>query len=182
MTNHPRPFVVTLALAIGIANAASAQDAPIDFARLHSLTRPGDTVYPTDTTGRDTKWTIREVPLESLLRRAGLSAPEVKEIVRERGDSPWNGALIGLAVAGVPWLAVCAANDWCYYNEYGAANMLRTTALVTAAIGAGIGVLTDLSKRTRTTIYRASGDRALDIGLSPVLSRRGAMVRVSARV
>jgi hypothetical protein len=35
-------------------------------------------------------------------------------------DSLWNDALLGLAVAGTPWLIVCALNDWCYYNEYGA--------------------------------------------------------------
>ena len=181
MTTNYRTVVVAVALAMGITNTASAQDAPIDFARLHTLTRPGDTVYITDAAGRGTTWMLGDVPLELLLQRAGVSGPDVKEVVLERGDSPWNGALIGLAVAGVPWLAVCAASDWCYYNEYGAENMLRTTGLVTAAIGAGIGALTDLSKRTRTTIYRASGDRALDIGASPLLSVRGAMVRVSAR-
>ena len=97
----------------------------------------------------------------------------------ERRDSPWNGALIGLAVAGGPWLAVCAAYDWCYYNEYGAENMLRTTALVTAAIGAGLGALSDLSRRTRTTIYRGPGERGFKLSVSPALSL-GAMVRVSA--
>jgi hypothetical protein len=83
-------------------------------------------------------------------------------------------------VAGGPWLAVCAAADWCYYNEYGAENLLRTTALVTAGIGAGIGALIDLAKPTRMTIFRTSGDRALDIVVSPALSSRGATVRVSA--
>lgn len=180
MMNH-HVLVVALAAAIGIADAASAQDPPVDLAGVSPSTRPGDIVYITETTGRDTKWIIGDAPLELLLRQAGLSAPEVKEIVLERRDAAWNGTLIGLAVAGVPWVAVCAANDWCYYNEYGAENMLRTTALVTAAIGAGIGALIDLSKRTRTTIYRASADRALDLGVSPVLSSTGAMVRVSAR-
>ena len=180
MANHYRTVVLALALTIAITNVVNAQDAAIDFARLHELTKPGDTVYVTDTAGRNTKWMLGEVPLESLLQQAGLSAPEVKEVALQRRDSPWNGALIGLAVAGGPWLAVCAANDWCYYNEYGAENMLRTTAVVTALIGAGVGALLDLSKPTRMTIYRASGDRTVDLSVSPVRSN-GAIVRLSTR-
>jgi hypothetical protein len=137
-------------------------------------------VYITDTAGRDTKWTLGDVALESVLQQAGLSAPEVKEVVLERRDSPWNGALIGLAVAGGPWLAVCAANDWCYYNEYGAENMLRTTALVTVVIGASLGALFDLSKPTRTTIYPVRADRAVSFSVLP-LAANGAILRVSAR-
>jgi hypothetical protein len=180
MANHYGTVVLALVLTIAITNAANAQDAAIDFARLHELTKPGDTVYITDTAGRDTKWTLGDAALESMLQQAGLSAPEVKEVVLERRDSPWNGALIGLAVAGGPWLAVCAANDWCYYNEYGAENMLRTTAVVTALIGAGIGALLDLSKPARMTIYRASGERTLDLNVSPVRSN-GAIARLSTR-
>ena len=180
MANHYRTVVLALALTIAMTNVVNAQDATIDFARLHELTKPGDTVYITDTTGRDTKWTVGNVALESVLQQVGLPAPEVKEVVLERRDSPWNGALIGMAVAGGPWLAVCAANDWCYYNEYGAENMLRTTAVVTALIGAGVGALLDLSKSTRMTIYRAAGDRTLDLRVSPVRSN-GAIVRLSTR-
>jgi len=179
MSNRYTTLVITLVFATGSANAAGAQDAPIDFARLNALTRPGDTVHITDPDGRDTKWKLSDMPLELLMQRAGISSPEVQKVALERPDSPWNGALIGLAVTGVPWLAVCAANDWCYYNEYGAENMLRTTALVTAGIGAGIGALIDLSKRMRTTIYRASGDRALNLAISPAFSSEGATVRVS---
>ena len=57
--------------------------------------------------------------------------------------------------------------------------MLRTTAVVTALIGAGLGALLDLSKPTRTIIYRAPGRKAVHFSVSPVLSY-GAMVRVSA--
>jgi hypothetical protein len=180
VANLYRTIVLALVLTIAITNVVNAQDAAIDFARLHELTQPGDTVYITDTAGRDTKWTLGDLALESVLQKAGLSSPEVKAVVLERRDSPWNGALIGLAVAGGPWLAVCAANDWCYYNEYGAENMLRTTAVVTALIGAGVAALLDLSKPTRTTIYRASGDRTVDLSVGPVRSN-GAIVRLSTR-
>lgn len=180
MANHCRTVVLAMALTIAITNVVSAQDAAIDFARLHELTKPGDTVYITDTAGRGTKLTLGDVALASVLQQAGLSAPDVKEVVLERRDSPWNGALIGLAVGGSPWLAVCAANDWCYYNEYGAENMLRTTAIVTALIGAGIGALLDLSKATRMTVYRASRERTVDLSVS-VLRSNDTIVRLSTR-
>jgi hypothetical protein len=61
---------------MGITNTASAQDAPIDFARLHTLTRPGDTVYITDAAGRGTTWMLGDVPLELLLQRAGDPDPK----------------------------------------------------------------------------------------------------------
>jgi len=45
-----------------------------------------------------------------------LSERDVREITLERRDSLWTVTLMGLAAVGVPWLVVCVANDWCYYN------------------------------------------------------------------
>jgi len=58
--------------------------------------------------------------------------------------------------------------------------MLRTTAVVTALTGAGVGAPLDLSTPTRMTIYRASGDRTLDLSVSPVRSN-GAILSLSTR-
>ena len=173
--NRYKTLSLALTLTAGISHAASAQDAPIDLGRLQALTRPGDTLYVRDSAGRDTKLRLGDVPLEVVFERAGVSAAEVTEVAVERGDSPWNGALIGLAVAGAPWLAVCAANDWCYYNEYGAENMLRASAFVTAAIGAGLGALFDLSKRTRTTVAPATARKA-----APGVDQRSSSNRLSS--
>lgn len=114
------PLVAALFLTIGMASGAKAQEAAVDFAQLETKTRPGDTVSVIEAGGRETKWKLGTVPLQTLIQRAGLSIPEVRVVTVARDDSLWNGALIGLAVAGVPWLVVCAANDWCCYNEYGA--------------------------------------------------------------
>ena len=150
-------LVITLALMIGSVDVATAQEPSKDFAGLHDLTKAGDTVYVTSTDGRIRRWTLGDVPLELVMQQAGLSVADVRDIARERADSVWNGALIGLAVAATPWLIVCAANDWCYYNEYGSENLLRNTALITAAMGAGVGALIDRSIRRQVIIYR-SGD------------------------
>jgi hypothetical protein len=95
-------------------------------------------------------------------------------------DSLWNDALLGLAVAGTPWLIVCALNDWCYYNEYGAENLLRTTALTTAAIGAGVGALWDLSLKQKVVLYDRSRETGVRFDMSPALSRAGGVIRFTA--
>jgi hypothetical protein len=178
MTNHVIRLVLAFALLAGVTRDAVAQEQPVDFVKLGVQTRAGDTVFVTDIAGRQTTLKLGNVPFEQLIRQTGLSDADVKEIAVERADSPWNGALIGLALAGTPWLIVCAANDWCYYNEYGAENLLRTTALVTAGIGAGIGALLDLSMRQRMTLYSASSGRSLTINVSPAQGS-GGLVRIS---
>ena len=121
-------LVITLALMIGSLDVASAQEPGKDFAGLHDLTKAGDTVYVTSADGRIRRWTQRDVPLELVMQQAGLSVADVRDIARERADSVWNGALLGLAVAATPWLIVCAANDWCYYNPPAGALQRRRTA------------------------------------------------------
>jgi hypothetical protein len=112
----------------------------------------------------------------------GDRAHDVTRIEVERSDSLWNGTLLGLAVAGTPWLIVCALNDWCYYNEYGAENLLRTTALTTAAIGAGVGVLWDLSVKQKLVLYDRPRGTAVKIDAGPKLSRTGAAIRLTAKL
>jgi hypothetical protein len=147
---------------------------------LRVLTKAGDTVYVTSADGRIRRWTLRDVPLELVMQQAGLSVADVRNIARERADSVWNGTLIGLAVAATPWLIVCAANDWCYYNEYGSENLLRNTALITAAMGAGVGALIDRSIRRQVIIYRSGDTRSLSISVSPTAIHQGTMVRMTA--
>lgn len=146
-------FTAGVMLVLGFAGGANAQE-PSEWNEARSQTRPGDVVHVTDTAGRAFRWKLADLAIDDVIRQAGLSEKTVASVAVERSDSPWNGALIGLAVAGTPWLIVCAANDWCYYNEYGAENLLRVTALTTAAIGAGVGALVDLSVRRRITVFR----------------------------
>src|SRR5687768_15697602 len=74
----------------------------------------------------------REVPIASVLR------------VQTRGDSLWNGALIGAAVGAVTFALVAA--------EYGDEAVVG--GLVGTALWASIGASVDALIPGRTTIYR----------------------------
>jgi hypothetical protein len=178
-----RRLLAAFVLCAGTTNAAIAQDAGVDVGQLRGQIRSGDTVYVTDRDGRETRTPLRDAgaaEVERLLMRISDRAQDVTRIEVERSDSPWNGTLLGLAVAGTPWLIVCALNDWCYYNEYGAENLLRTTALTTAAIGAGVGALWDLSVKQKLVLYARPRGTTVKIDAGPELSRTGAAIRLTA--
>ena len=48
---------------------------------------------------------------------------------------------IGLAIVGTPWAIGCMRG--CTYGEPGAEHFIHYTALITTAIGAGVGALVD---------------------------------------
>jgi hypothetical protein len=83
----------------------------------------------------------------------GLLRYELQEIaeVRRRGDSVWNGALVGLAAgAGLGLLGYahpCSGRS-CYREEFLGAF---------TAIGVGIGTMMDVLHEGTTTIYRSGG-------------------------
>jgi hypothetical protein len=166
-------------LCASISTAAIAQDSVRDFGQLRDHVRKGDTVYVTDTSGREAWMPVRHAgaaELERLINQLRNQADDISRIEVEHSDSLWNGMLLGLAAAGTPWLITCAMNEWCYYNEYGAENLLRTTALTTAAVGAGIGALWDRSVKKKIVLY----DRPAKIHISPQVSRQSAGIWVSA--
>ena len=169
-------FTAAVVLVLGCASGADAQEPANEWDRAQSQTRPGDVVHVTETSGRTFRWKLTDLPIDEVIRQAGLSENTIASMAVERSDSPWNGALIGLAIAGTPWLIVCSSNDWCYYNEYGAENLLRVTALTTAAIGAGVGALIDLSIRQRNTVFRRASAR---LHASPTITPARIAIRFS---
>jgi hypothetical protein len=91
----------------------------------------------------------RDVPIASVLR------------VQTRGDSLWNGALIGAAVGALAFAFVAA--------EYG--DEAVGVGLVSTAAWASIGASVDALLPGRTTIYRKSpGDSQRSAGLRPVFA------------
>ena len=91
----------------------------------------------------------RDVPIASVLR------------VQTRGDSLWNGALIGAAVGALTFAFVAA--------EYG--DEAVAGGLIGTAVWASIGASVDALLPGRTTIYRKSpGDSQRSAGLRPVFA------------
>ncbi len=172
---------LTALLLVTVPQTATGQDSPVNVLALQRLLQPGDTLIVTAADGRVTRSVVRDSSIEPIIQRLASPAARIDRIAAERRDSVWNGALIGLAVAGAPWLIACAANDWCYYNEYGSEQLLRRTALTTAAIGAGLGALFDLSRPTRFTVYQATANSSTSVGISPAVSPSGVAVRLVAR-
>ena len=153
-----RMRLITIAVAaILLASSAAAQEsAPRGVARVFVLLAdggeeiaghlldlgPGGATLLVDGVRRD-------VPIASVLR------------VQTRGDSLWNGALIGAAVGAVTFALVA--------TEYGGEAV--AFGLVTTATWASIGASLDALLPGRTTIYRKSpGDSLRSAGLRPVFA------------
>ena len=139
MVERVRPLAIAIAVVLTAGSAAAQEAKPRDLARvfvqvadqgeemaghLLSLGPSGVTLL--------VDGVRRQVPLESVLR------------VQTRGDSLWNGALIGAAVGAVAFALVA--------SEYGDA--VIPGALLGTALYASVGASVDALIPGRTTIYR----------------------------
>jgi hypothetical protein len=91
-------FALSLWLLVLNPEQASAQQAR-SFEQLQVLVKPGDSVYVTDLTGRESKGRIRRLSTSSLQIQANgmtrdLMETEVVQIRQWRQDSLRNGAVI----------------------------------------------------------------------------------------
>lgn len=183
------------ALVLMMSSLAAAQPVATSFPELKDLLKRGNTIYVTEAGGRRTKGTVGEVSpstLELLVRKrafdgseslvplARLTENDVTQILVERRDPPWRGLLIGLGAVGGPWAIICSTG--CTYNEYGAENMIRISALITTGIAAGIGALVDAAIVQRTMVYyKVSTSRPVAVEFSPLLAPSAAGVQASLR-
>lgn len=187
-------MLVLIVLPMVLAPPVSAQDVATSFEQLRALVKPGDTVYVTDASGRRTKGKLGELSaasLELLVRqtqsdgsekwvpKARLSEGEVRQITRERHDSLWNGALIGLAVGAAPALISIAINAGGIRPiEPGAAFQI---IMIPGAMGAGIGALIDALIFERWTVYVTPGHRSSRVQVLPLLSKSAAGAQMSVK-
>ena len=103
------------------------------------------------------------------------SERDVKQINIEVPDPLWNGALIGLASAGGPFILI-AVGSGCSYE--GSRYFFCTAAAWTSALGLGAGALIDWARKDRVTVYQAPGQRSSAVRISPLLSKTAAGVQV----
>ena len=105
--------VWTLVLVLGSCVAAEAQPQASAFGDLWRHVKSGDTVFVMDGSGRETTGVFAKVSDSNLSllvdgQLQDLPVTDVRQIAR-RGDSVWNGFLIGAAIGaviGVPGLPV----------------------------------------------------------------------------
>ena len=167
-------LMVVMATAASVAQAQDVADGPAEI--INARIKAGDTVYVTDASGERVKGkfdglsegTLR-MSINGELRKVAMS--DVREVAR-RGDSLWNGVLIGATIGAIGGAAAAShcseLPDLC-----GQTQTMMAVALVYGGIGAGIDALIP----GRTRIYQASPASAVRI--SPVVSRRRQGLQVS---
>ena len=150
------------AAAVIVAGGCAARQPARSFLDLQERLHSGNTVYVTETTGAETKGKIVEVSDSALVLDVNgahrrLDQGSVRDVQR-RGDSLWNGLLIGVAVGGSAMLLAdptyepCATDPQrrCANSHMGQ----RVLAVgVMGAAGAGIDALIG----RRRYVYLAPG-------------------------
>jgi hypothetical protein len=151
---------------------AAAQEPVKSFDQLNTPLKVGETVWVTDTQGREVTGKIRELHDASITidgdGGATFAAERVREVQHRRHDSVWTGGLIGLgAGAAFGWLAAgrgCGVDPECLLWEG-----------VPGALGMCIGLIVDaLIPGKRVVAYRAAGApgaASARLSVSPVLTR-----------
>lgn len=149
-------------VAVIVAGGCAARQPARSFLDLQKQLHSGNTVYVTETTGAETKGRIVEVSASALVLDVNgiqrrLDQGSVQDVQR-RGDSLWNGLLIGVAVGASAMLLADPTYERCAND----AQMLcanahmgqRVLAVgVMGAAGAGIDALIG----RRRYVYLAPG-------------------------
>jgi hypothetical protein len=139
---------------------------------------PGQTVWITDSGGREEKMRIVDVSGETVTASAGsdtrrLQAADVTRIKERRSDSLLNGALIGAGVAVATGLFLCTRTEPWENCRDDVGPMIQI-----GAIGAGIGIAIDALIRGQRTIYDTTPGSA-HLYASPIVARRAAGLQLS---
>lgn len=133
-----------------------AQQVATSLDELRYEIKIGETIYVTDSAGTTIKGKLRALSDSSVEIRMGAdqSAPplrltetNVNNIVVERFDAVWNGALIGLAIGAGAGVLIELGGRTEYQKFSGSGAMsLGTITLVT-------GLLIDIFNREKVTVY-----------------------------
>jgi hypothetical protein len=159
---------------------ARAQTVAQTFDELRGQLKPGDTVWVTDKSNRESRGRIVDFAESSLVLttdqgRQEVAAPNIVRLRQRRPDSVVNGALIGAASALVPmiwWFAQATES-----GETAGENVGFIALMVGTGAGAGTGI--DALIQGRKTIYLAPARSSARLRLSPMLLRNVKGVRVS---
>lgn len=179
-----RTVVVTASAILLLPALVLGQDPVATFDQLNTRLKVGETVYVTDTQGREREGTILELSALSLtLDHHGaqkLAVTEVQLVQKRQRDSLVNGALIGLAIGAVVGAGLVAASKCdpgeCYAVP--AADIFLGGVCVGA--GVGIGLLADAAiPGKKRVVYRAPGSPSTHVLVVPFVTPRTRGVALS---
>jgi len=175
-----------LSLVTLVPRLAPAQEPARSLAELQSMLTIGDDVRVTDSSGKTIQGRIAGVSMSSLSlavdgRQQELPEAGIREVRRRRPDLWWNGLLIGAAIGAVVGAVVKERN--CGSTDCGEGGLVDPGFYVFGAgIGAGAGVLVDLSIRRFDTVFvRPPTASVRSLRLSPVLSKEAKGLELSVR-
>jgi hypothetical protein len=192
-----RMLPVFLLLFLLVPDQARAQLVATSFEELQALVTRGDTIDITDASGRRTKGRLGDLSasaLELLVRQtapdgretfvphARLSETNIRQILLERGDSLWNGTLIGMGAAALPSVYLISYGLQARREHYKNGANIVAGGIVVLGIGAGFGAMIDASLRKRTTVYyRMPGQASSGVRVSPLLSKSARGIQMAVR-
>jgi hypothetical protein len=178
--------IVGFIVVILIVPDSAAQEAAASFEELNAFVKPGDTVRVADVSGHTTEGRIERISSSALrlavMGRASrdFSQTDVVKVDRLLADSVFNGmaigSLVGFGTGGALTLVACQISYLeCSRNP----GKVMTFLGVFTGIGAGLGVLMDLSIMKPQTIY-ATHNRSSRLSITPVLGgdRKGLQLSV----
>jgi len=177
-----RRIVLFTLLAALLPAVGNAQAIASNFQELRFRVEPGDTIYITDRSNRETAAEIVELSRSALTVRISgepraLAEQDVRRIRQRLPDPLWTGALIGVGIGAGLGTAVASISDSCS-SDGGAACWAPVVAY--ASISAGVGLGIDALIKGRKVIYEAPDSKVARWLLSPMVSgtTKGALIRV----
>jgi hypothetical protein len=179
-----------------IAAESYQQQTVRSFSELMTLVKKGESLIVTDANGKATRGQLAELTASSLDlvvvkeesdgRRTRIPQPrqaerDVRRIEVIRGDSLWNGALIGGGSATLfGFLVLASAGD-----PHGFSCLSSCAVPVVLGLGgAGIGLLIDAAITHRITIYDGSSHSSRPpstLQIAPIVSQHGVGALFSVR-
>jgi hypothetical protein len=147
--------VLAIVICVAVPGSVCAQD---DFS--HLKVKLGQIVYVTDAaTGVEVSGPLKSWSPSALTVDGYPFEPKPGLKIERRGDSLWNGALIGFGLGAFLIFPVV--------SEVGPAGAFRP---INGCLWAGIGALIDYAHVGRTTIYNRSRTAAFSRHIRPIVA------------
>ena len=172
-------LALVVSLVVVAPGRAAAQEPVKSFEHLNTRLKVGDTVWVTDTSGREVKGKLSELTPSSLTLSGGgqvrtLQGPDVRAVVERPRDSLKFGTLLGLGIGVGIGVGLVAAVGEADGSVFLGISMLGAMG---AGIGAGIDAAIPMPKRP---VYLSeTGSSKRPVSWSPIIGPRSTGVVVS---